>query len=91
MNLYQATAHAFSTLSIGGFSTKNDSVASFAAVTQWTIVGLPGARRHQLPPALPRRSSAGRFGRVMRDDEFRLYLVFLATGSALLLLELVGR
>ena len=40
MNLYQATAHAFSTLSIGGFSTQNDSVASFAPITQWTIVVL---------------------------------------------------
>ena len=37
MNLYQAAAHAFSTLSIGGFSTQNNSVAAFAAATQWTI------------------------------------------------------
>jgi trk system potassium uptake protein len=89
MNLYQATAHAFSTLSIGGFSTQSDSVAAFAAITQWTILVflvLAGINFLRLYLVLVR----GQARAVTRDDEFRLYLVFLAAGSALLLLELVG-
>ena len=89
MNLYQATAHAFSTLAIGGFSTQNDSIAAFAAVTQWTIVVfliLAGINFLRLYLVLVR----GQVRAVARDDEFRLYLVFLATGAVLLLLELVG-
>ncbi len=89
MNLYQATAHAFSTLAIGGFSTQNESVAAFAAVTQWTIVVflvLAGINFLRLYLVLVR----GQLRAVTRDDEFRLYLTFLAAGSVLLLLELVG-
>jgi trk system potassium uptake protein TrkH len=89
MNLYQATAQAFSTLAIGGFSTQNESVAAFAPVTQWTIVVflvLAGINFLRLYLVLVR----GQLRAVTRDDEFRLYLAFLAAGSVLLLLELVG-
>jgi trk system potassium uptake protein TrkH len=89
MNLYQATAHAFSTLAIGGFSTQNESAAAFAPITQWTIVVLlvlAGVNFLRLYLVIVR----GRFRAVTRDDEFRLYLAFLAGGSVLLLLELLG-
>jgi trk system potassium uptake protein TrkH len=89
MNLYEATAHAFSTLAIGGFSTQNESAAAFAAVTQWTIVVflvLAGMNFLRLYLVLVR----GRVRTVARDDEFRLYMAFLAGGSVLLLLELLG-
>jgi trk system potassium uptake protein TrkH len=89
MNLYEATAHAFSTLAIGGFSTQNKSAAAFAPITQWTIVVLlvlAGVNFLRLYLVIVR----GRFRAVTRDDEFRLYLAFLAGGSVLLLLELLG-
>ncbi len=89
MNLYQGTAHAFSTLAIGGFSTQNDSMAAFAPVTQWTVLillVLAGINFLRLYLVIVR----GRVRAVTRDDEFRLYLAFLAAGSLLLLLELVG-
>ena len=38
MNLYNAVAHAFTTLPTGGFSPKADSVAAFSAAVQWVIV-----------------------------------------------------
>ena len=84
MNLYQATAQAFSTLAIGGFSTQNESVAAFAAVTQWTIVVflvLAGINFLRLYLVLVR----GQVRAVARDDEFRLYLAFLGAGAVLLL------
>jgi trk system potassium uptake protein TrkH len=89
MSLYEATAHAFSTLAIGGFSTQEESVAAFGAATQWTIVVfllLAGINFLRLYFVLVR----GRVHAVARDDEFRLYLAFAAAGSALLLVELLA-
>ena len=89
MGLYEATAQAFSTLAIGGFSTQEESVAAFAAVTQWTVVVfllLAGINFLRLYLALVRTRVAA----VARDEEFRLYLAFVAVGSALLLVELLA-
>jgi trk system potassium uptake protein TrkH len=89
MNLFEATAQAFSTLAIGGFSTQEESIAAFAAVTQWTILillVLAGINFLRLYLVLLR----GRVRAVTRDDEFRLYLAFLAAGSILLLVELLA-
>ena len=89
MDLYEATAQAFSTLAIGGFSTQEESVAAFAAATQWTILlflVLAGINFLRLYLVLVR----GRLRAVTRDDEFRLYLAFLAAGSILLLVELLA-
>jgi trk system potassium uptake protein TrkH len=89
MGLYEATAHAFSTLAIGGFSTQEESIGAFGAVTQWTIVVfllLAGINFLRLYLVLVR----GRVHAVARDDEFRLYLAFAAAGSALLLVELLA-
>ncbi|WP_254279032.1 TrkH family potassium uptake protein [Haloarcula marina] len=38
MDLYNAVAHAFSTLPTGGFSTKGESIAAFSAAVQWVII-----------------------------------------------------
>jgi trk system potassium uptake protein TrkH len=89
MSFYEATAHAFSTLSIGGFSTQEESMAAFGAVTQWTIVVfvlLAGINFLRLYLALVRRRAHA----VARDEEFRLYLAFGAAGSVLLLVELLA-
>ncbi len=37
MNLFQATAHALTTMSTGGFGTEADSIAGFSSYTQWVI------------------------------------------------------
>jgi trk system potassium uptake protein TrkH len=87
MSPYEAVAHAFTTISLGGFSTQADSVAAFAPVTQWTIaffIVLAGINFLRLYLVLVR----GRVRVVARDDELRLYLAFLAAGSAFLLAEL---
>ncbi|WP_096391230.1 TrkH family potassium uptake protein [Halopenitus persicus] len=38
MDLFNAIAHAFSTMPTGGFSTKADSIAAFSAAVQWAII-----------------------------------------------------
>jgi trk system potassium uptake protein TrkH len=37
MSLFQATAHALTTMSTGGFGTEADSIAGFSSYTQWVI------------------------------------------------------
>jgi trk system potassium uptake protein len=84
MNLYEATALAFSTVSIGGFSTQNDSLGAFGAVTQWTVlffIVLAGINFLRLYRVVVQRKVQA----VIHDDEFRLYLVFIVAGSVLLL------
>jgi trk system potassium uptake protein TrkH len=89
MNLFDAVAHAFSVLSLGGFSSHNDSVAGFAPVTQWTLMTfmvLAGFNFLRLWVVLVQRR-----GRVVaRDEEARLYLGFLLLGAGLLVLELIA-
>jgi trk system potassium uptake protein TrkH len=89
LDLYDATAHAFTTIAIGGFSTDGNSVAAFSALAQWTIAlfiviaGINFLRLYRL--FVQRQPSA-----VARDDEVRLYLFLLAGGAVVLFLELLA-
>jgi trk system potassium uptake protein TrkH len=88
MGPYEALAHAFTALPTGGFSTQPDSLAAFAAVTQWTVAAfmvLAGTNFALLFRTFVRRQP----GVPARDDEFRLYLVVLVVGTAILLGELL--
>jgi len=89
MSFYDAVAHAFTTVSIGGFSTQGRSLEGFSALTQWTIalfIVIAGINFLRLYRALVQRQP----GAVSRDDEFRLYLVLLVLGACVLLVELLG-
>ena len=89
MNGFHAVSHAFSVVALGGFSTQNESVAAFAAATQWLLVAfmvLAGINFLRLYRAFVQRHV-----RVLaRDEELRLYLVFLLAGSALLLADVLA-
>ena len=87
MSLYEAVAHAFTTMPTGGFSTRARSIETFAAVTQWVVVVfivLAGANF-----ALMYRTIR-RHGHPARDDEFRLYLAVIVLGSLALFGKLVA-
>ena len=89
MGVYDAVAHAFTSIAIGGFSTEQESVAAFTPLVQWTIllfVVIAGINFLRLYRVFVQREPRA----VARDEEFRLYLVLLAAGSAVLLLELAG-
>jgi trk system potassium uptake protein TrkH len=88
MGPYEALAHAFTTLPTGGFSTQPDSLASFAVSTQWVVVAfmvLAGTNFALLFRTFVR----GEPGSLARDDEFRLYVVVLVAGAAILFAELL--
>jgi trk system potassium uptake protein TrkH len=89
MDLFEAVAHAFSVLALGGFSTQNESVAAFVPATQWILVVfmvLAGVNFLRLYRILIQRHARV----VTRDEELRLYGAFLAAASLLLFLELLA-
>lgn len=89
MNLFEAVSHAFSVIALGGFSTQNESVAAFAPVTHWLLLVfmlLAGINFLRLYRVLVQRQ----LGLVVRDEELRLYLAFLAAGSLLLAVEVLA-
>ncbi len=90
MNLFEAVAHAFSTMPTGGFSTQARSVEEFAAASQWVIaffMAVAGANFALTYRALLRRQP----GVFVRDEEFRLYVGLLTLGSLVLFFELLSR
>jgi trk system potassium uptake protein len=89
MTLFDAVAHAFTTIAIGGFSPRERSIEPFSPLTQWTIVVfivIAGVNFLRLYRALIQREPRS----VARDDEFRLYLLLLLGGSFVLLAELLA-
>jgi trk system potassium uptake protein TrkH len=87
MTPYQALAHAFTTMPTGGFSPKGDSLASFAPATQWVIalfMFLAGMNF-----VLLFRGTVRRRPRVfVRDEELRVYTLFVLVASVALLVQI---
>jgi trk system potassium uptake protein TrkH len=87
MTPFNAVAHAFSTVSTGGFSPEARSAEPFAPATQWVIVAFMVAGGANF--ALLYRAFVRRHPRALaRDEEFRLYLALLCVGAAVLIIEL---
>jgi trk system potassium uptake protein TrkH len=87
MTPFQAFAHSLTTIPTAGFSTKNNSIESFAPVTQWVIVVfmiLGGINFALMYRAIVRRQPRA----AARDEEFRLYFVLLALGALVVVTEI---
>jgi trk system potassium uptake protein TrkH len=88
MSLFEAVAHAFTTMPTGGFSTEARSLAAFGPATQWTVIVfmfLAGMNFALMFRALRRRIV------LVRDEELRLYVAFLLVASTAVLAELAAR
>lgn len=88
MDWFDSICHAMSTISTGGFSTKNASVAYFDSLAvDWIIIVfmLLAGINFSLLFLMACRG----FGEVRKDEELRLYLVAIAGGSAAIVLSLV--
>jgi trk system potassium uptake protein TrkH len=89
MNLFDAVAQALSVVALGGFSSRNESIAVFAPVTQYVLLLLmlvAGINFLRLYRVLVQRQV-----RVLtRDEELRLYLAFALVGSVLVIFELLA-
>ena len=80
MNWLEAAVHAMTTLSTGGYSTSDSSVAHFQSPSiEWIISGfmLMGS----LPFLLYLRTLQGRGGFLFRDEQVRSFLRFIASVS----------
>ena len=77
MTFYDAVGQAVSVAALGGFSTRNQSAGAFAPITQWVLLlfmilaGINFLRQYRF---IVQR----RFSVLARDEELRLYLVFIA-------------
>ena len=87
MNMYEALAHAFTTMPSGGFSTQANSIEAFSAATQWIVIVfmlLAGANFALMYRGITRRQPRA----FARDEEFRLYLVLVGVASTALVVQL---
>lgn len=83
MTVFDAFAHALSTIPTGGFGVDATSLEEFAAPTHWAIalfMALAGANFALLYRVFVRRDP----GALPRDEEFRLYAALLALGAVIL-------
>jgi trk system potassium uptake protein TrkH len=82
MTVFEAVAHALTSISTGGFSTESASIGAFSSYSQWVIIGLmvvAGASFSLHIRALRDPSE------YVRKPEFRYYLISLAIGIALVI------
>jgi trk system potassium uptake protein TrkH len=75
MTLYDAVAHAFTTVSTSGFSPRADSLAAFSPAVQWAVVPFmaTGATSFLLVYFVLR----GDLARLKNSEEFRFYVAVL--------------
>ena len=87
MTLFEAVAHAFTTLSTGGFSTTSESIGGFSAYAQWVVIlfmVLAGASFALHFRALRRPVE------YLRDAELKLYAVIIAGASLVAVIGIWG-
>ncbi|WP_254768650.1 TrkH family potassium uptake protein [Salinilacihabitans rarus] len=82
MDLYNAVAHAFTTLPTGGFSPEGRSIEAFSPAIQWVMIPFMIVAGTNF--ALLWHVSRGRPRRLTRNGEFRTYLLALAALGVLL-------
>ncbi len=87
MNLFQAVAHAMTTMSTGGFGTEATSITGFSPYTQWVIIlfmFLAGASF-----ALHFRALRAPI-QYVRNVEFRLYAILILGATAVMTIAIIG-
>jgi len=89
MNLFESLCHTFGTMATGGFSTKNESIGFYhdlsIEITIIVFMVLAGIN-FNLHAALLQR----RFKAVLKNKEFRVYLLLLLVATLLLTTDLVA-
>ncbi|MBN1531609.1 MAG: Trk system potassium transporter TrkA [Spirochaetes bacterium] len=90
MDLFDALTHTFGTLATGGFSTRNASVGAYnsplieGVITVFMILAGVNFSLHY-------RLLTGSGGSLLRDTEFRTYIVVFLGATAILTVSLAGR
>lgn len=87
MSFFDAVGHSFATIATAGFSTHGRSIEHFGAASQWAILPfmvLGGTNFALLYLGIVRRRPIA----LLRDTEFRVYLLLLAAISFVIFAEL---
>ncbi|MFA7081692.1 MAG: TrkH family potassium uptake protein [Bacteroidales bacterium] len=79
MNFFDSLAHSLSTISSGGFSTKNDSVSQFSALIQYVIIVFMIISGISFP--LIYFAIKGKFQKLWDNEEFKVYLSIILISS----------
>lgn len=83
MDPFEAVCHAFTSLSTGGFSTRNASVAAFGSpLIEWIVIVFMMVGGINF--VLHYRLLTGQVREVARDGELRYFLVIVAAGASLI-------
>ena len=89
MDLFDSLTHTFSTLSTGGFSPRNESVAAYNHAPWLVLIIIVfmilAGGNFSLYYGLRR----GRSWNLMRDPEFRLYILLIAASTAVITFDVV--
>ncbi len=85
LNLFDAITHSFATVSTGGFSTKNASLAAFGPGVHYVVIVFMFLSGMNF--SLTYWGLKGKLDKIWKNDEFRVYLfgVLLITAMATLL------
>jgi len=88
LDLYDALTHTFSTLSTGGFSPRNESVAAYGVPAHLVVIVfmILAGGNFSLYYGLRRR----RGWNLLRDYEFRVYLAIVGAATAVVVINLVA-
>ena len=76
MTLYDAVAHAFTTISTAGFSPRGTSLAAFSPAVQWAVIPFMAVGATSF--ILLYFVLEGNFARLRESEEFRFYVGILA-------------
>jgi len=79
MSAFEAVNHAFTTMATGGFSTENGSIGAFGPYVQYVIAAFIFMAGVNF--TLHYAWLAGRWDAVVRNREFRVYVVLVAGGT----------
>ncbi len=79
MNFFDSLVHSLSTISSGGFSTKNDSVSQFSPLIQYVIIVFMIISGISFP--LIYFAIKGQFQKLWDNEEFKVYLAIVLIGS----------
>ncbi len=87
MTLFESVAHAFTTMSTGGFGTDAGSIGHFSAYTQWVVIGFMlvagiSFALHFRAMQAPRE--------YVENSEFRLYMAIIGAAAILFIIGTWG-
>ncbi len=84
MTLFDAICHAFSTLSSGGFSTKNTSITLYSPLIQYLLIIFMIPSGINFP--IMYYALKGRFKKIIVNEEFKVYIYIIIISTILIFL-----